>query len=73
MSSKAANKRILVADDEPDVLNLVSINLKNAGFNVLKAEDGLSALEQARESAAVAHRARSDVARRCRGWRSARS
>jgi two-component system phosphate regulon response regulator PhoB len=50
MSSKAANKRILVADDEPDVLQLVSANLKNAGYNVLKAEDGLSALNQARET-----------------------
>ncbi|MEA3209372.1 MAG: two-component system, OmpR family, response regulator [Chthoniobacter sp.] len=50
MSSKAANKRILVADDEPDVLQLVSINLKNAGFNVIKAVDGLSALTQARET-----------------------
>jgi len=50
MSSKAANKRILVADDEPDVLQLVSTNLKNAGFNVIKAEDGLSALTQARDT-----------------------
>jgi phosphate regulon transcriptional regulator PhoB len=50
MSNKAANKRILVADDEPDVLQLVSSNLKNAGYNVLKAEDGLSALNQARET-----------------------
>ncbi|MGV3531143.1 MAG: response regulator [Chthoniobacteraceae bacterium] len=50
MSSKAANKRILVADDEPDVLNLVALNLKTAGFNVVKAEDGLSALQQARET-----------------------
>src|ERR1700759_3137310 len=50
MSSKAANKRILVADDEPDVLQLVSSNLKNAGFNVIKAEDGVSALNQARET-----------------------
>lgn len=50
MSSKAANKRILIADDEPDVLQLVSGNLKNAGYNVLKAEDGLSALMQARET-----------------------
>ena len=50
MSSKAANKRILVADDEPDVLQLVSGNLKNAGFNVIKAEDGLSALNQARDT-----------------------
>ena len=50
MSSKAANKRILVADDEPDVLQLVSSNLKNAGFNVIKAQDGLSALTQARDT-----------------------
>lgn len=50
MSSKPANKRILVADDEPDVLNLVSLNLKSAGYTVLHAEDGLSALQQARES-----------------------
>lgn len=50
MSNKAANKRILVADDEPDVLHLVSTNLKNAGYNVLKADDGLSALTQARET-----------------------
>lgn len=50
MSSKAANKRILIADDEPDVLQLVSSNLKNAGYNVLKAEDGLAALTMARET-----------------------
>ncbi len=51
MSSKAANPKILVADDEPDVLQLVSMNLKNAGFNVLKAEDGMTALTLAREAA----------------------
>lgn len=45
--SKAAGK-ILVADDEADVLNLVCANLKNAGFNVIKAEDGTQALEKAR-------------------------
>ncbi len=50
MSSKAANKRILIADDEPDVLQLVSSNLKNAGYNVIKAEDGLAALNLARET-----------------------
>jgi two-component system phosphate regulon response regulator PhoB len=48
MTTKAANKRILVADDEPDVLTLVSNNLQGAGFNVTKAEDGLTALNQAR-------------------------
>ena len=47
MSSKAANKRILVAEDEPDVLALISTNLQSAGFNVTKAENGLVALNQA--------------------------
>jgi two-component system phosphate regulon response regulator PhoB len=50
MSSKPTPKRILVADDEPDVLQLVSNNLKSAGYQVLKAEDGLDALTQARET-----------------------
>ena len=48
--SKSANKKILVADDEVDVLNLVALNLKNAGYSVLKAEDGPAALEAARAS-----------------------
>jgi len=42
------NPKILVADDEPDVLNLVSANLRAAGFEVFKAEDGPSALASAR-------------------------
>ncbi len=48
MSSKAANKRILVAEDEPDVLSLISTNLQSAGYNVTKAENGLVALNQAK-------------------------
>ncbi len=48
--TKAANKKILVADDEEDVLNLVAINLKAAGFTVLKAEDGPTAVSMARSS-----------------------
>ena len=50
MTTKGVNRKILVADDEVDVLNLVSSNLKAAGFTVLRAEDGPSALEQARQS-----------------------
>jgi two-component system phosphate regulon response regulator PhoB len=46
--TKSANKKILVADDEVDVLNLVALNLKNAGYSVLKAVDGPAALEMAR-------------------------
>jgi phosphate regulon transcriptional regulator PhoB len=48
MSSKAAAPKILVAEDEVDVLELIGANLKSAGFTVLKAEDGESALQQAR-------------------------
>ena len=50
MSPKPGNKKILVAEDEQDVLNLVAANLKAAGYQVLKAEDGESALEQARSA-----------------------
>lgn len=42
------NAKILVADDEEDVLNLVSMNLKNAGFVVLQAMDGNEAIILAR-------------------------
>jgi two-component system phosphate regulon response regulator PhoB len=37
----------LVVDDEEDILNLLSYNLKKAGFDVLTAEDGPEALELA--------------------------
>jgi len=42
-------KTILVADDEADVLKLVTLNLTNAGFAVTDAEDGSIALTKARE------------------------
>lgn len=46
--SLVSNCQILVADDEMDVVNLVSQNLLGAGFQVLKASDGAEALEKAR-------------------------
>jgi two-component system phosphate regulon response regulator PhoB len=48
-SSKTARKRILVADDEPDVLGLLALNLSRAGYEVLRAADGEQALKMARE------------------------
>lgn len=39
------SKRILVADDETHILHVVSMKLKNAGFEVLTAVDGEEALE----------------------------
>jgi DNA-binding response OmpR family regulator len=38
--------KILIVDDEPDALELVAYNLKQAGFNVVAAKDGAQALEK---------------------------
>jgi two-component system phosphate regulon response regulator PhoB len=40
--------RILAVDDEPDALELITVNLNNAGFSVTTAEDGAEALRKAR-------------------------
>ena len=42
------NSKILVADDEPDMLNLVAANLRAAGFDVIPAEDGPAAIAATR-------------------------
>ncbi len=39
------SKKILVADDEAHILHVVSMKLRNAGFEVLTAMDGEEALE----------------------------
>ena len=39
--------RVLAVDDEPDVLRLVEIKLRKAGFDVVTARDGQEGLEQA--------------------------
>ncbi|MDD7794447.1 response regulator transcription factor [Clostridium sp. 'White wine YQ'] len=39
------NNNILVVDDEKEIRNLLEINLTNEGFNVLKASNGVEALE----------------------------
>lgn len=42
-----ATKKILVADDESHILHVVSLKLRNAGFEVVTACDGQEALELA--------------------------
>jgi two-component system phosphate regulon response regulator PhoB len=42
--------RILVVDDEPEAVELVEFNLKQAGFDVFSAGDGVEALKKSRES-----------------------
>jgi len=40
---------VLVADDDPEILSLLSIRLKKAGYDVLEAADGEQTLDQVRE------------------------
>lgn len=48
------NRTILVADDEPHIVQVVALKLRNAGYEVLTAGDGEEALE-------LAHRHRVDL------------
>ncbi len=41
--------KILVVEDDEDILNLIAYNLKGAGFHVLTVRDGLEALQMAKE------------------------
>ncbi|NOZ07637.1 MAG: response regulator transcription factor [FCB group bacterium] len=45
---KRLNKLILIVDDEKDIRNLVSFNLKKAGFQTLLASDGEKAIRETR-------------------------
>lgn len=44
-------KKILVVDDEKDIVDLVAYNLEKAGYKVLRAYDGAAALRKAQEEA----------------------
>jgi DNA-binding response OmpR family regulator len=41
-------QKILVVDDEPDIVELLAFNLKAEGYEVITAANGLEALNQAR-------------------------
>jgi len=45
----SARPRILVVDDEPETVELVEFNLRQAGFDVAAAADGSAAIKKARE------------------------
>ena len=48
METKA--RKILIADDEPDILEILKFNLDNEGYEVITAKDGDEALEKARRN-----------------------
>ena len=46
---KKSDITILCVDDEPDILEILKYNLSSEGYNVLTANDGLSAISIAKE------------------------
>ena len=48
MDSKG--KKILIADDEPDILEIISYNLRTEGYETITAKDGEDALQKAKQT-----------------------
>ena len=46
---KKTDIKILLVDDEPDILEIVGYNLSNEGYAVFTAENGVKAIEQAKK------------------------
>lgn len=46
---KNSDIKILLVDDEPDILEIVGYNLKNEGYQVFTAENGLEAIKTAKK------------------------
>jgi two-component system, OmpR family, alkaline phosphatase synthesis response regulator PhoP len=44
----STTKKILIADDEPDIIEILSFNLKGEGYEVMTAKNGDEALEKAK-------------------------
>ena len=47
---KERGRKVLIADDEPDILEILKYNLSNEGYEVITAKDGDEALEKARRN-----------------------
>jgi two-component system phosphate regulon response regulator PhoB len=49
-ASPAMKQKILIVDDEPDALELIEVNLKSAGYDIVTAANGTEALRKAHAS-----------------------
>jgi DNA-binding response OmpR family regulator len=49
MPSQSPRARVLVVDDEPDLIHILEFGLKSAGYHVDVATDGQDGLKKARE------------------------
>ena len=45
---EASDYKILLVDDEPDIIEFLSYNLRKEGFQVFTAKDGISAVKEAK-------------------------
>lgn len=45
----SAEKKVLIADDEPDILEILSFNLKAEGYEVISAKNGDEAIDLAKK------------------------
>ncbi len=43
------HKKVLIADDEPDILEIINYNLSKEGYDVYNAKDGNDAIEKAKQ------------------------
>lgn len=44
-----AKKRVLIVDDEDDILEILGYNIEKRGYEVLKAKNGIEGIEKARK------------------------
>ncbi len=49
MSAANTVKKILIADDEPDILEIIQYNLQNEGYEVVTAKNGNDAIDLAKK------------------------
>lgn len=49
LKMKKKNIKILLVDDEPDILEIIGYNLSSEGYQVYTAENGIQAIEEAKK------------------------